>query len=407
MDLNFDLDNLFASNEMEEFSVFANMPGSILTYPCINSKTPCYSDSLYEFKEEDLELFDRVRQEFIRRVDQRINEHDQQGENINSLRVDFLLGYEHQDVIDKWISYAIAKGAERIEILFSCDAFGMPNLDLYRFPHALFSEFKNHLHLRNCHLLPHAEFSGFKQLKTLVLEELTFHPSSSHIVTPNLSSFEFGGGSILNFSSIDAPQLATFYLNSKSDLILEDQSSEILNSVFILDSLPQLQNLSMILNPSLISKFPTTMGPFKNLKVLELFIIEISEEVDEDYLWILDVVMACPRLQKLYIGNACPELCANNRQRREHPTFFHCELKNVEFHGCVGQNTEIELAIHFLKNAISLEDITFSPRSKIYLGNGKSFEGFDCLSYWSETGRNFIREELQDFVCGSTRLIFL
>jgi hypothetical protein len=49
---------------------------------------------------------------------------------------------------------------------------------------------------------------------------------------------------------------------------------------------------------------------------------------------------------------ACPDLCENQRQRREHPEFYHCEWKYVELHGCVGQMIEIELAIHFLKNPI-------------------------------------------------------
>jgi hypothetical protein len=82
-------------------------------------------------------------------------------------------------------------------------------------------------------------------------------------------------------------------------------------------------------------------------------------------------------------------------------------LKDIELPGYVGQMTEIELAIHFLKNAISLEHITFGPRSRTYLGGGRWLDGYDSLSHWNETGHNLIREELQDYVNGSTRLIFL
>jgi hypothetical protein len=100
-------------------------------------------------------------------------------------------------------------------------------------------------------------------------------------------------------------------------------------------------------------------------------------------------------------------ICVKIKDRRENPEFYHCELKYVELHGCVGQTIEIELAIHFLKNAFSLEHITFGPRSRTYLGGGRWLDGYDRLSHWIETGRNLIREELQDYVNGSTRLIFL
>jgi hypothetical protein len=78
----------------------------------------------------------------------------------NSLSVDFLFGSQHKDIIDQWISSAIADGAERIELLFSNNAYGMPHLNLYRFPHTLLSEVINHL-------LPHAEFLDSSNLRLL------------------------------------------------------------------------------------------------------------------------------------------------------------------------------------------------------------------------------------------------
>jgi hypothetical protein len=104
---------------------------------------------------------------------------------------------------------------------------------------------------------------------------------------------------------------------------------------------------------------------------------------------------------------ASPNLCENQRQRREHPEFYHCKLKYVELHGWVGQMIEIELAIDFPKNAISLEHITFGPHSRPYLGGGRWFDGYDRLSHWTKTRCDLICEELQDYVNGSTRLIFL
>lgn len=161
----------------------------------------------------------------------------------------------------------------------------------------------------------------------------------------------------------------------------------------------------MILTPSHVARFPRYIGPFQHLREMELF-FDGPQDDNEDYFWVLNMVMTCPRLQKLYLGIACPDLFANQRERRDHPGFSHNELKYVELHGCVGQAIEIELAIHFLKNVNSLEHITFGPRSRTYLGHGRWFHGFH-RSHLFETLCNFIRDELRDYVNGTTQLIFL
>lgn len=96
----------------------------------------------------------------------------------------------------------------------------------------------------------------------------------------------------------------------------------------------------------------------------------------------------------------------NQRERKEHLGFSHSELKHVELHGFIGQMIEIELAIQFLKNVNSLEHITIGPHPRIYLGDGEWKNDFGC-PYWFSTGRNLIREELQNYVNGKTRIIFL
>jgi hypothetical protein len=288
MDLNFDVYNMFVSNELEEFSDLANMLGS----KCKVYSSPFY----YTFKQEHLESFDRVRREFVRRVDQRMMQlqGDSSSTVVDSLKLDFLLGSQHKDIIDKWISIAIAKGAQHIELLLSNRPYGMPTLiHPYIFPHALFTHFQNHLHLQNCHLILHPdEFVGFKNLKSLVLEELQvekelllclfskcFHlqdltfkmcqfntttnfisptlrnlkiiscqiPSKMDIVTSNLSSLEFAGDTTMVFSSINAPQLTKFYLNSYCRY-KEFEELEVPHYFALLTSIHQLQNLSIILS---------------------------------------------------------------------------------------------------------------------------------------------------------------
>jgi len=66
----------------------------------------------------------------------------------------------------------------------------------------------------------------------------------------------------------------------------------------------------------------------------------------------------------------------------------------MELHGCVGQMFETELVIHLLKKVTSLERITFDPRARIYLGDGKWMDGFDDPC-WFLGGRNLIQEDLR------------
>lgn len=58
--------------------------------------------------------------------------------------------------------------------------------------------------------------------------------------------------------------------------------------------------------------------------------------------------------------------------------FFHNQLKYIDFQGCIGHINAIELVSHFLKNVNSLQQITFSPHDRFYIGAEKWSDGFDC-----------------------------
>lgn len=274
---------MFGSNEKEEYKFFPYTPG--------------FS---YQFKTEDLESFDRGQSEFVRRVDQFMQHYH--GAKIDSLRVDFLLCYKYNNIIDRWIGCAIDKGARKIELLFSNRTYFFPGQMPYKFPHTLLSESDSpcmkYLHLQNCLLMPPAEYSGFKNLKTLLLEQLVvtedlllclfskcFHledltfvlcdfnsdlniisPTLHHlgllncgfprsrkidivIVTLQLLSFEYSGN-ILMISSINAPQLSKFYLNPTS------KELEIPYAFDLFANFHQLENLTMNLIPSQVCQNP-------------------------------------------------------------------------------------------------------------------------------------------------------
>jgi hypothetical protein len=149
-DLNFDLHNMFDYNTIQD------LPKS-------------------------LPLFES---EFATRLDQFVLQY--QGASIRSIRVNFPLDNEHSDVIDRLISKGISKGVKRIELLFSSEindtttGFIVP----YRFHTTLLSDTDSltYLHLQNCLLITPMDFSGLKNLTTIVLDGLIDSPSQ-HILS--------------------------------------------------------------------------------------------------------------------------------------------------------------------------------------------------------------------------------
>ncbi|XP_050878773.1 FBD-associated F-box protein At1g66320-like [Lathyrus oleraceus] len=113
--------------------------------------------------------------QFTARLDQFMLHY--QHATISSIRVKFPLGDEHRDVIDRLISEGIAKGVKHIQLLFSHQT-NHTNLNLefkpYRFPFTLLSNTDSltYLHLENCLLVASMDFSGLKNLTTLVLQQI-------------------------------------------------------------------------------------------------------------------------------------------------------------------------------------------------------------------------------------------
>jgi hypothetical protein len=126
--------------------------------------------------------------EFATRLDQFMLHY--QGPVIRSIRIDFPLGDDHTDVIDRLISKGIAKGVKRIELLFSFETEEVNEFKLifpllpYKFSFALLSDTDSltYLHLRNCFLAESADFSGLKNLTTIVVEGLV-ETYSTHILS--------------------------------------------------------------------------------------------------------------------------------------------------------------------------------------------------------------------------------
>ena len=122
---------------------------------------------------------DLSRNEFVNRVDQFVKNF--KGTIIDSLLVNFSLDYQQSNNIDQWISFAIARGVRRINLLFLGKPynlyFDVTRCNRYKFDFALFLENNastlNHLHLENCCVRhpTNCDFLSFKNLRFLSLEE--------------------------------------------------------------------------------------------------------------------------------------------------------------------------------------------------------------------------------------------
>jgi hypothetical protein len=112
--------------------------------------------------------------EFVKRVDQFLKKF--QGTKIDSFSMSFYLNGTHNNIIDQWISFAIAKGVERINLLlFPVPYTYATPYKRYNFAFDLFSETSastlKHLRLEHC-LVCHptnCDYIPFKNLRSLSL----------------------------------------------------------------------------------------------------------------------------------------------------------------------------------------------------------------------------------------------
>nr|ABN08662.1 Cyclin-like F-box, putative [Medicago truncatula] len=162
---------------------------------------------------KSLPLFQRFhfQSEFATRLDQFVLHY--KGDMISSIRVKFPLGNEHRDAIDRLISKGIAKGAKRIELLFSSETNDTTHSILpYKFSLTLLSDNDSltYLHLQNCLVLEPMNLSGLKNLRTLVFHLVdvkqkllqSLSSNCSHLLDFTLDDCHFTSSLIINIPTL-------------------------------------------------------------------------------------------------------------------------------------------------------------------------------------------------------------
>ncbi|XP_045794107.1 F-box/LRR-repeat protein At3g03360-like [Trifolium pratense] len=297
--------------------------------------------------------------EFVKRVDQFLNNF--QGTKINSFFASFYSYDKHSNIIDQWISFAIARGVETINLfllpIMPC-TYVTP-YEPYKFVFDLFSETNastlKHLRLEQC-LVCHptkCDYIPFKNLRSLSLylskvdemfiesllsncrwlEELhlfgcEFRSSMSSIVSPSLCYLKVGAcfaisdnmPKNINLSLLDCLKLTSLEYHS---LLYDGYSLDTLNintpllksfhcTVFyaddpnqyaIFETLSKLEIMRLDINlKALISL--KEIQPFKHLKQLNINIFQhfVTVEPSEiNLLGILILLRASPLLHKLSV----------------------------------------------------------------------------------------------------------
>lgn len=157
----------------------------ILTRPNLEFDIPNIFGGKYDqlFEEHEKYIYNPLirqfeRQCFVRRVNEFLLLFH--GNKVDSFKVAFFLGAESTAILDKWVHFAITKGAQALDLQLSRHRIG--NLDtenVYVFPHWILSDLNSstlkHLLLQRCVLKPPTDyFDRFIQLRTLCLCKVFF-----------------------------------------------------------------------------------------------------------------------------------------------------------------------------------------------------------------------------------------
>ncbi|KAF8387936.1 hypothetical protein HHK36_026599 [Tetracentron sinense] len=393
-----------------------------------------------KFRNEDRELLlKQERDKYILWVDQ--NFHLHQRKKVDAVRLQFYLGEASNRHLDRWISYALDKGVQKLDVdLFTLD-FSLANEYRYKFPCHLFAQgigscLKN-LRLKACILSLPPDMSGFNSLVTLALEDLRlaqdqvdtllsncsllewltlknchcpatlnikvsflqlkhlnitacYQVKRIEICASSLASFEYNG-SRRPISFKNVPQLVRLFIGihppKKSDAIIYVVQE-------IVCQLPQLEILYLQMDMEENMLLPDNLPTFTNLKQLVLMPKGSNKS---NFLGFISLLKVFPFLQKIELHYWCLTRRGRPREmQKEASKCPHSHLKEVNFYGFGGYPNEIEFALYLLKNATAIETMKINPNFSHYRGNNKWVANHEMAFGWTDKTR---RESAYKLLC--------
>ncbi|XP_075660692.1 F-box/LRR-repeat protein At3g26922-like [Castanea sativa] len=350
---------------------------------------------------------------FVTWVDRVLDSH--YGSVVTEFSVCYALNKRAACHINQWISFAVGKKVQRLELKLEDDDSSFSGL--YTFPSSKFraeeaSSIK-HLALNACRVYSPG-FDSFRSLITLsldhvVLTDIVFNniflncPRLEHVsvvvaknlvnarvVGPNLplkhlklsicdqlESIEICamnlvifiyGGKPINLFLRNVPMLREIQFFA-SDVMINDTIASTLSQVVSLETLALFcENVWNITEeyPEIKSRvFPT----FSKLKVL---VLTVKTSFWSGYIGFPSLLRACPLLQRLGMHFDFRPLDPEFRsdETRTSPESQCQFLKEVELSGFLGQTYDMELAVYLIKAAVVLERMTIRSYCRFFSSRG-------------------------------------
>ncbi|KAK9996935.1 hypothetical protein SO802_021621 [Lithocarpus litseifolius] len=350
---------------------------------------------------------------FVTWVDRVLESH--YGSVVTEFSVCYALNKRAACHINQWISFAVGKKVQRLELKLEDSDSSFSGL--YTFPSSKFraeeaSSIK-HLALNACRVYSPG-FDSFRSLITLslkhvVLTDIVFYniflncPHLEHVsvveakklvnarvVGPNLPLKHLKLSTCCQLESIEicAMNLVIFLYGGKpinlflrnvpmlreiqffaTDVMINDTIASTLSQVVLLETLALFcQNVWNITGGYLEIKsrvFPT----FSKLKVL---VLTVKTSFWSGYIGFPSLLRACPLLQRLGMHFDFRPLDPEFRsdETRTSPESRCQFLKEVELSGFLGQTYDIELAVYLIKAAVVLEKMTIRSYYRFFSTRG-------------------------------------
>lgn len=328
------------------------------------------------------------------------------GPTIDEFRICFDLDKSSRGAIDKWVEFAISKRVQKLELdllengemlrqpprnyplpikIFDrsigssvkCHSLNLPKtvsgkeMEI-KFLKSLFLKCVNVSEealtklLINCTSLQQLSIHGSGDLEnikisgqSLVLKYFEivfcFGVKSIEITDANLESFSYlGPGITIKLSNL--PRL--------EEISIGEGYSGFENNVFgqISCCISHLQILTLdIYRPEENIKFLT----FPELPKLKQLILKVGAWDDDSLLEFTSLAKACPKLQRFVIQLIWMSPAKRRRKIRHAAKHPHQYLEVVEIVGYYGRTSDVELAVYFIDNTVSLHKILIDPRYQV------------------------------------------
>ncbi|GMY08972.1 putative F-box domain, leucine-rich repeat domain, L domain-containing protein [Fagus crenata] len=166
-----------------------------------------------------------------------------------------------------------------------------------------------------------------------------------------------------------------------------------------------LETLSLYMDPHLVQEIPQSIPLFRNLKQLNMAVMNSDYGSEEDeLLWVLSILKATPLLFKLELTVWGHEFYENQPKIRSLSGFSHDQLRQIKMYGFMGNCYEVEFAIYMLKSLTKLKLMVIDP--SITFNGSREWTNHRPHPSRRERHKAIVQEKLEK-VKTSARLIIL